>query len=45
MNGRVARKIRQYTKRNWREYLREVRQLPFANRLRLAWWLLFGRRI
>jgi len=42
MNGRLAHKIRKATKRNWREYLREIKALPFGVRFRLAWWLLFG---
>jgi len=42
MNARVARKIRQVNRRNWRQYLSEIKELPFNNRWRLCWWLLFG---
>ena len=44
MNGAVARKIRQQTRRNWREYLKEIKELPFANRFQLAWYIVFGRQ-
>ena len=42
MNGRLAQKIRQQTRRNWRSYLREIKTLPFRVRVRLAWWIVFG---
>ena len=42
MNGKLAKKIKQMTKRNGKEYLRDMRNWSFRGRLRLAWWLLFG---
>jgi len=45
MNGRIARKIRQVNRRNWREYLSEIKGLSFTVRWRLAWWLVFGKKI
>ncbi len=42
MNGRLAKKIKKMPKRHGQEYLRELRGWSFQNRLRLAWWLLFG---
>ncbi len=42
MNGRLAKKIKQMTKRNGREYLKELKGWSFSNRLRLAWWIIFG---
>lgn len=41
MNGRVAKKIRKYSRRNWLEYVAAVKQWPFQARLRLAWYILF----
>ena len=45
MNGRIAKKIKKYAKRNYLSYLTEIRTWPFSNRLRLAWWLLFGKKL
>lgn len=45
MNSRIARKIRQVNRRNWREYLSEIKDLPFMFRWRLAWWIVFGKKI
>jgi len=43
MNGRVAKKIRKYSKRNWLEYVAVVKKWPFMARLRFAWYILFKR--
>lgn len=42
MNGRVARKIRQAVKRDWIQYLRDIKDLSFWERVGLAWWIVFG---
>jgi len=42
MNGRISKKIRRATRRNWREYLKEIKGLPFVNRWGIAWWIVFG---
>jgi len=42
MNGRVAKKIRNYSKRAWVEYYQAMRKWPFMARLRFAWALLRG---
>ena len=44
MNGRIAKKIRKYTNRNFLEYIRAVEQWPFSARWRLCWHILFGKR-
>ncbi len=43
MNAQIAKKIRKYSKRNWIEYLKEIRKWPFSVRWRYAWWVLFGK--
>jgi len=43
MNQRIVKKIKKYAKRNWMEYLKEVKQWPFSNRWRLCWFILFGK--
>ena len=42
MRGQIAKKIRKVNRRNWRSYLKEIKELPFKVRWRLSWWLLFG---
>jgi hypothetical protein len=44
MNGKLAKKIRKYSRRNWIEYYKEMSEWPFSARLRFAWGLLFGKR-
>lgn len=44
MNNRLAKKIRRGTQHNFFEYVQAVRSWPFANRLRLCWYILFGRK-
>jgi len=43
MNGRIAKKIRKNTQHNFFEYVQAVKGWPFGNRLRLCWYILFGR--
>ena len=45
MNARLARKIRQATRRNWREYFKDIKEQPFTVRWRIAWWIVFGKKI
>lgn len=42
MNGRMAKKVRKYSQRNWMEYFHAIRQWPFGVRLRFCWQVLFG---
>ena len=44
MNGKVAKKIRKYSKRNWMEYYQAMQDWPFSSRFRFAWQLVFGKR-
>ena len=43
MNGRVAKKIRKYSRRQFLEYVESVQQWPFKARLRFARQVLFGK--
>jgi hypothetical protein len=40
MNGRVARKLRKYSKRAWKKYWNEMCDLSFINRLQLCFDLM-----
>ena len=40
MNGRLVKKIKKYSKRNWIEYVRAVEQWPYSARLRFAWHMI-----
>ena len=40
MNQRVAKKIRQVNRRNWREYVRALYDLPLKQRLLFAWHII-----
>jgi hypothetical protein len=42
MNGRVAKKIRKYSRRQFLEYVAAVRKWPFRARLRFAWLIVKG---
>ena len=42
MNGRMAKKVRKYTRRNFIEYAREVKKWPFVTRWRFCWYILFS---
>jgi len=44
MNGRLAKKLRQISKRNWRQYIAEIKELPFTVRWRIAWFIIFGSK-
>jgi len=44
MNGRMAKKIRKYSKRNWMEYVDEVKRWPFSARWRFAQYILFHKK-
>ena len=49
MNGRISKKLRklaiEYSKHDWKEYLDAIKEWPFVARWRLAWWLLFGKKL
>ena len=45
MRGKLAKKLRKYSKRNYIEYLKAEKAWPFRARWRLAWWLLFGPKL
>jgi len=40
MNGRIAKKIRQVNRRNWREYIKVIYALPLRTRLLYAWHII-----
>jgi len=46
-NGRVAKKIRKEIRKQfrkgWLEFYKVIKELPFMNRLGIAWYILFGR--
>jgi len=42
MNGRVAKKLRKYSKRAWWEYVMVIKTWPLSARLRFTWHILFG---
>jgi hypothetical protein len=44
MNGRIAKKIRKYSRRNWIEYYQAIREWPFLTRLHFCWDILFTLR-
>jgi len=39
MNQRLAKKIRQASRRNWREFYWDILALPFRTRLGIAWFI------
>jgi len=43
MNGKLAKKLRKYVKRDWIVYLNAVKEWPFWVRWRLCWWIMFGK--
>jgi len=43
-NGRVVKMLKKYTKRNYMEYLHEIKKWPFEARWRLSWYILFGKQ-
>ena len=44
MRGKIAKKLRKYSKRNWFEYVAAVKSWPLKARLRFTWYILFDRR-
>ncbi len=40
MNGRLAKKIRQLDRRDWRGRIRELYSLPLRKRLEFAWHII-----
>ena len=44
MRGKVVKKIRKYSKRNWFEYVEALRQWPFMARLRFCWYIIKGKK-
>jgi len=40
MNTKLAKKLRKYSKRNWKEYVREIYALPLKTRLLYAWHII-----
>jgi len=47
MNGRTAKKIRQYSKRHWREHIKAIEKWPFTMRVKFAFHIIFlkGRSV
>jgi len=43
MNGRMAKKVRKYSRRAWWEYFHAIREWPFGVRLRFCWQVLFSK--
>jgi len=43
MNGRIAKKLKKYSKRNWIEYVEAISEWPFSARLRFAWHIVTAR--
>jgi len=43
MNGRIIKRIKKAVRKSDRQYLREIKAYPLINRLRLCWWLIFGK--
>ena len=45
MNNRVAKKVRQLMRRNWREFYGDILKLPFKVRLRIAWFIVTHKEV
>jgi len=45
MNGRLAKKVRKYTKRNFLEYVEAVKLWPLSARWRLCWHILLKKGV
>lgn len=41
MRGKLAKKIRKYSKRDWLEYVRAICEWPLMNRIRFACQIVF----
>lgn len=44
MNGKLAKKIRKYSKRNWIEYVEALCEWPLMARLRFAWHIIRAKK-
>jgi len=44
MNGRMAKKLKKYAKKDAIKYLKELAKYPFWNRVLFSWWLVFGNK-
>ena len=44
MNGKLAKKLRRYFRKEWRVYFNLMCDLPFWNRWNLAWDIIFKRK-
>jgi len=44
MNGKLAKKIRRATRRNWSDYYNTILELPFFSRLDIAWYIITHNR-
>ena len=44
MNEQVARKIRREAKRNWKEHIMKLYDLPLKSRLLFAWHIIWKTR-
>ena len=44
MNGKVAKKIRKYSRRQFFEYVDMVKEWPLKDRLRFSWLILLGKK-
>ena len=42
MNGRLAKKLRQYSRRNWRAFYNDIKSLPLGVRIGIAWHIVLG---
>jgi len=40
MNGRIVKKLRKYTKRNWAAFYEDITEQPLRVRLRIAWFII-----
>jgi hypothetical protein len=43
MNGRVAKKLRRYSQREFMQYVQAVQLWPFKARLEFAWYILWRK--
>ena len=44
MNGRIVKKLRKYSKRDWFEYVEALCEWPLMARLRFAWFIIRAKR-
>ena len=44
INNRIAKKIRQMTRRRWREFYDDVLTQPFGVRWRIAWYIITHKK-